>query len=768
MVLYALTVFFGAFLLFQVQPLIGKYILPWFGGSPGVWTTCLLFFQAALLGGYAYAHLVTTRLKPRAQGWLHLGVLLLAGVTLPIIPSVGWKPAGGAEPVGRILLLLTATIGLPYFVLSATGPLLQRWFSLTYPGASPYRLYALSNVGSLLALLSYPFYFEHAFTRGTQAWIWSVGLVGFAVLCGACVRRLFALPAGPAIAAVPSAKPEQASGERLGGDVGADADAPPRWSLRLLWLVFPAIASVLLIATTNQLSQDIAVIPFLWVLPLVLYLLSFILCFDHPRWYQRGFFSGLLVVGIVCVCRILYAESGSSLAFQIGSYGVTLFAACMICHGELYRIRPSPRYLTSFYLQIAAGGALGGLLVAVIAPFFLDRYAELQAGLWALSYLLGVVCLRDKARSLAQGLAVGALVSAVVLPALWISWPDGIWEGIRLYPETFVETYKAHWILAVLALVALILAFTDGLRGVAREWRPRMGGFVMFLSVGLGIFFIVQLHHAAGTAVAATRNFYGTLRVYDELEDREYGRNFKLVHGVITHGLQFKNPIQTTWPTTYYGETSGVGLALKHLRRPEGERRIGLVGLGTGTLAVYGKQGDYLRIYEINPDVETIAREHFTFLSESEARVEVVLGDARLSMEHELAAGDLQQFDLLALDAFSSDAIPIHLLTREVMDVYLRHLRQDGILAVHISNRYLDLQPVVEKLAETLGLATVTINDDENDSWWIYRTKWMLLARNPELLSAEEIQDKVSPRSEKTDTASIWTDDHASLIDVLR
>ncbi len=766
MVLYASTVFFGAFLLFQIQPLIGKYILPWFGGSPGVWTTCLLFFQAALLGGYAYAHLVTTRLKPRAQGWLHLGLLVLAVVTLPIIPSEDWKPAGGSEPVGRILLLLTATIGLPYFALSATGPLLQRWFSLAHPGVSPYRLYALSNVGSLLALLSYPFYFEPAFTRGTQAWIWSAGLVLFLLLCGACVRRLLARSAGPAIAVRSPEAIADPSGAPA--DAGAEADAAPRWSLRLLWLVFPAIASVLLIATTNQLSQDIAVIPFLWVLPLVLYLLSFILCFDHPRWYRRGFFGGLLVVGVVCVCRILYAESGSSLSFQIGSYGITLFAACMICHGELYRIRPAPRFLTAFYLQIAAGGALGGVLVAVIAPFFLDRYAELQAGLWVLSYLLGVVCLRDKARSLAQGLAVGALVAAVVLPALWISWLDGIWDGIRLYPETFVATYKAHWILAVLALVALILAFTEGLRGVAREWRPRMGGFVMFLSVGLGIFFIIQLHHAAGTAVAATRNFYGTLRVYDELEDREYGRHFKLVHGVITHGLQFKNPVQMAWPTTYYGETSGVGLALKHLRRPEGERRIGLVGLGTGTLAAYGKPGDYLRIYEINPDVETIAREHFTFLSDSEAQVEVVLGDARLTMEHELAAGDPQRFDLLALDAFSSDAIPIHLLTQEVMDVYLRHLREDGILAVHISNRYLDLQPVVEKLAETLGLATVTINEDENDSWWIYRTKWMLLARNPELFSADEIQEKVSPRSEKTDAASIWTDDHASLIDVLR
>ncbi|HRP03552.1 MAG TPA: hypothetical protein PLV87_01440, partial [Opitutaceae bacterium] len=276
------------------------------------------------------------------------------------------------------LLLLTTTIGLPYFVLSATGPLIQRWFSLTFPGKSPYRLYALSNAGSLLALLSYPLVFEPAFSRKTQAWIWSASLAAFALLCIACARRL----------AVSTPTPPEGSGLRSAANASvASQDESPTVGNRLLWVAFAAVASVLLIATTNQLSQDIAVIPFLWVLPLVLYLLSFILCFDHPRWYRRGFFAGILVMGTLAVCRILYAESGSSLAFQIGSYSVTLFAACMICHGELYRMRPTPGFLTSFYLNIAAGGALGGLLVAVVAPFFLDRYAELQAGLWVLSYL---------------------------------------------------------------------------------------------------------------------------------------------------------------------------------------------------------------------------------------------------------------------------------------------------------------------------------------------------------------------------------------------
>jgi hypothetical protein len=758
MLLYALSVFFGAFLLFQVQPLAGKYILPWFGGGPGVWTTCLLFFQTVLLFGYAYAHVSSTRLKPRQQAWLHLALLSFALLTLPIIPSTGWKPTGSEEPIGRILLLLTVTLGLPYFVLSATGPLLQRWFTQTNPGRSPYRLYALSNVGSLLALISYPFYFENAFTRRVQALAWSGGLVLFTLLCGLCAWRL----RNTAI------RGDDGNIAASGSNSDLPADPKPSLGTRTLWLVFPALASILLIATTNQVSQDVAVIPFLWVIPLALYLLSFILCFDHPRWYQRKLFAALLVVGMVVVCHLLFVESSENLGLQIVGYSGALFVACMVCHGELYRLKPSPRYLTAFYLQIAAGGALGGVLVAVVAPLLFDRYAELQIGLWALSYMMGIVCLKDKSRSLALGMVIGLVVSFWLLPALRMEWDDGIASALKLYPATIWETYRGFWKEGVLVIAVSALAFGDRWYHLARGWRPRMGGFVMFLSLGFGVCFIVQIHRATGDAVASTRNFYGTLKVYEELESREYGHHVKLVHGVITHGLQFKNPIQSMWPTTYYGETSGVGVAMKNLKQPEGARRIGLVGLGTGTLATYGRTGDYFRIYEINPDVEKIARSHFSFLEQSEAKIEVVLGDARLSMEHELARREPQNFDLLALDAFSSDAIPIHLLTREAMTLYLQHLRKDGIIAVHVSNRYLDLQPIVEKLAEEFKLSVATISDDDSDSWWIYQTKWMLLARAPETLAADDIQDNLSPLSAKTKTAPLWTDDHASLFQILR
>lgn len=751
---FAIAVFLGAFLLFQVQPLIGKYILPWFGGSPGVWTTCLLFFQTVLLLGYAYAHVSSTRLRPRQQAWIHLILLALALAMLPIVPSDAWKPQGSENPVGAILLLLTVTLGLPYFVLSATGPLLQHWFSLTHPGRSPYRLYALSNVGSLLALLSYPFYFETAFSRRTQAVVWSLGLVGFVLICGRCAWL------------ARSSETTSTAGDRA----ESEPETPPTRADRTQWIALPAIASVLLIATTNQLSQDIAVIPFLWVLPLALYLLSFILCFDHPRWYQRGPFAAALVVGAAVVCHLLFVESSASLTLQVAGYAGTLFVACMISHGELYRLKPSPRHLTSFYLMIAAGGALGGFLVAVVAPALLDRFAELQIGLWALSYTLGMIVLKDRSRPVVVGMALGLLFAFVLVPALGVPQNDVWGKMLTGYGEAATTIYRPHWkwILPGLAAGAYCLYPGRGRPLRDRTWRPRQAGFVMLVSVALGMVLIVQIHRAAGTALVATRNFYGTLKVYEEYADNPNGHHYKLVHGVITHGLQFREPSQAAWPTTYYGETSGVGLAIKHLQQPAGERHFGLVGLGTGTLATYGREGDRLRIYEINPDVERIARSHFTFLADTPAKVELVLGDARLTMEHERAAGSPQAFDLLVLDAFSSDAIPVHLLTKEAVELYLYHLRKNGIIAIHVSNRYLDLQPVVEKLAQHFSLKVITLSDDEADSWWIYSTKWMLLAREKAALEIDELYEIMRAPSLQTEHLPLWTDDRASLFPILR
>jgi hypothetical protein len=753
---FALAVFLGAFLLFQVQPLIGKFILPWFGGSPGVWTTCLLFFQSVLLLGYAYAHVSSTRLRPRHQAWTHLGLLALSLALLPIVPADAWKPTGGENPVVSILFLLTLTLGLPYFVLSATGPLLQTWFSLAHPGRSPYRLYALSNAGSLLALISYPFYFEAAFSRQTQSFLWSCGLAAFAAICGWVawsVRSLEPLPVSPAV----------------DGDA---AEAVPDRSLsfydRLLWVVLPAIASILLLSTTNQLSQDIAVIPFLWVLPLSLYLLTFILCFDHPRWYHRGLFAALLVVGASAVCHLLFVESNADLWLQVAGYAGTLFAACMICHGELYRLKPPARQLTSFYLLISAGGALGGLLVAVVAPALFDRTAELQAGLWLLSYLVGMVALRDRSRGLVLGAALGTGIALLLIPTYGLSFTDELGESLKRYGESALSVYRPHWKLMSIGLALAALFLLPPQAALRRQWRPRLGGFIMLLCVALGMVLMVQLHRSTRAALVATRNFYGTLKVYEDMVLNEHGHHYKLVHGVITHGMQFRHPEQAAWPSSYYGEGSGVGLAIKHLRQPEGKRHLGLVGLGTGTLATYGRAGDRLRIYEINPEVERIARSHFSYLSSSPARIDVVLGDARLTLEHERDAGQSQGFDLLVLDAFSSDAIPIHLLTKESMELYLHHLRPQGVIAVHISNRYLDLQPVVEKLADHFKLKALTLIQDDSDSWWVYNTTWMLLAREHEALDVDEFLDHLRAPSLKTESMSLWTDDHAALFPILR
>lgn len=760
MFLYAIAIFLGAFLLFQVQPLLGKFILPWFGGGPGIWTACLLFFQTLLLGGYAYAHVTSTRLRPRQQAILHGVLLALSLVFIPIIPDPSWRPQGGENPTTRILLLLTATIGLPYLVLSATGPLLQHWFAQSHPGRSPYRLYALSNAGSLLALLSYPLLFERVLTRQLQAAWWSAGLVVFVGVCAACawprLRRPSEETAEPANPLPPLAESDPA------------VEVAPSWLSRLLWVTLPAIASVLLLATTNQMSHDVAVVPFLWVLPLALYLVSFILAFDHPRWYRPGVFSALLVVSGAVLLHLLFAEATADLPLQIAGYAGALFVACMVCHGELYRLRPSPRYLTAFYLHIAAGGALGGMLVALLAPRVFNQYAELQFGFWLLSYVVGALCLRNRSRDVALGALVGCVVTFFFVPALETTFTAGwriAWED---YSTHFGEFAQKYWKELSLGAGVIVLTFGDRRTLWQRGWTPRMGGFVMVLSLVIGVLFLSQLIGFTRSALSASRNFYGTLRVTEDYTDQPHGHHFKLIHGVITHGLQFTHPRQTKWPTTYYGETSGVGRAIKALRTPAGSRRFGLVGLGTGTLATYGQAGDNLRIYEINPDVETVARERFTYLSETAATVEVVLGDARLSMERELERNEPQQFDLLVLDAFSSDAIPVHLLTREALELYLKHLKPGGIIAIHISNRFLDLQPVVDNLGRHFQLDTVSLLDDNPEFWWIYRTKWMLLAKDPEALGSEDIRGVMVAPSWKSERVPLWTDDYSSLLPILR
>ena len=756
MLAYAVTIFLSAFLLFQVQPLMGKYILPWFGGAPGVWTACLLFFQVLLLGGYAYAHLLSRWLRPRRQALIHGALLLVAVLLLPITPSDAWKPRGDAEPVSQILTLLAACLGLPYFVLSATGPLLQKWFTRTNPGVSPYRLYALSNVGSLLALMTYPFLVETNLTRAGQSKFWGWGFAGFVACCGFCALRLWR--ANPLPAELGASPPP--AGRKTPFATNASVVD------RALWLLLPACASVLLLATTNKLCQDIAVIPFLWVLPLAIYLVSFIISFDSPRWYVRGGFALALVAASGGVCRALFLETDLSLGWQVFIYLGALFVGCMICHGELYRLRPPPEKLTAFYLMIAAGGALGGVFVAVLAPLIFSSYYEMHWGLLLNGLLLLGICLRakdDPAGRAWRGLAVAFTVLACAGVDVLLVWLN------RRYPDVVAGRLipmRLAWWGALVVVAGLWIARKQ--HQTFRHWRYVVCFWLALGWLGLATALWFQVWDFGERIVSQSRNFYGTLRVCEYRKDEPDSHYFLLEHGRITHGLQFVDPQFARLPTTYYGGSNGVARSVAAL--PEGPRRIGLVGLGVGTTAAYLRPGDSLRVYEINSEVVRLAGTRFRYLSNCPAKLDIVLGDARLSLEHEPP----QNFDLLTLDAFSSDAIPVHLLTQEAFEVYARHLKPEGIIAVHVSNRYLSLEPVVANAARRFGFQAATIDyekdEDEDDEgeWWVYESTWVLLCRDPGVLNRPEIRAATSEVKTNGPGIPLWTDDFASIFQIMK
>lgn len=779
---FALTIFAGAFLLFAVQPLIGKYILPWFGGSPGVWTACMMFFQVLLLGGYAYAHFASRWLKPRTQAVVHLVLLALALAALPITPGDAWKPHGGGNPTADILLLLVVNLGLPYFVLSSSGPLMQQWFSRTHPGVSPYRLFSLSNAGSLLALISYPVFVESHFTRGTQAALWAGGLVAYVLCCLFCALNLWKAAAKQnRTAGEEPAGPEtnkrkgrhRSSLERSRGVAAPERAGDPRPAVsdHLLWLALPACASMLLLATTNKLCLDMAVIPFLWVLPLALYLFSFVICFDHPRWYQRVPFTVLLFAGLAGVCWAIRMHD-LSLWRLIAVYCGALFACCMVCHGELYRLRPDPRHLTGFYLMTATGGALGAILVAIAAPAVFLGYHELYVGAWLCGLLFLLACLHDRNRT-AGGPWRGM---SSVLPILLLVGLDWL---LASRENDVMPLRLALWGGAAVLLGRAIWGLTRGKSapGTAAV-TPRAEGknpglplrhhrlTCVWLSLGLlelGIALWFQQEKFGDQPVHASRNFYGVLRVFDHAEGEppEYIR--WVSHGQTIHGAQFLGSPKAAWPTLYYGEESGVGRAVRALAAPE--RHLGLVGLGAGTLATYARPSDSVHVYEINPEMQKLARLRFAYLSNCLGRVEFTLGDARLSLEQAPA----QNFDLLALDAFGSDAVPVHLLTTEAFAVYDRHLKTNGVIAVHISNKWLDLEPVLVNVARHFAFKLVIVDHvPTGEQWWLRHSVWALLTRDREMLDSPVIRNAARPARDNAANVPLWTDDFSSLFQLLR
>ena len=683
MVLFAVTVFASAFLLFLVQPIIAKQILPWFGGNASVWTVCMVFFQMVLLGGYAYADAVVRKLSPRAQAILHTALLAASLAFLPILASDAWKPAPDTEPTARILLLLVATIGLPYFLLSTTGPLVQAWFARAYPAATVYRLFSLSNLASLVALLAYPPLIETTIDLRTQSWVWSAVYAVFAALCAASA---WTAARHAASASGPETVINRATAEPAPG-VGAHA----------LWLGLSALGSLLLLAVTTHITQNVASVPFVWIVPLVLYLLSFILVFDvgsgrrASGWYGRAWGLPLLFASLCGMAYYLSQNLGvMNIRWSIALYCAGLFFACMFCHGELAAMRPAPKYLTRFYLMISVGGAAGGLFVGLVAPHVFNTYLELPLAMIACAALAALLTLRDALRGRRAMLAGTAAAVAVTGFVSWHAW-------------TYYDYVRTNTIVMM-------------------------------------------------------RNFYGTLRV------KEYDRgdglaSRALVHGVINHGWQYVDPKLRRDAVSYFGPGSGIAKALAFY--DQGPRRIGIIGLGVGSFTAWAREGDYVRIYELDPDVVRIAREQFWYLNDSKAKIDVVTGDGRLNIERDPP----QNFDLISIDAFSSDAIPVHLLTREALRAYRRHLKPGGVIVYNITNRFVNLAPQLKLVAEAEGLKILQIDDDPSDDKYS-GTSYALVTDNPALLADKRFADaeEIAP----IPGLGVWTDAFNNLFKVVR
>jgi SAM-dependent methyltransferase len=668
---YGLTIFLSAFLLFQVQPLIGKMILPWFGGSASVWTICMLFFQAILLFGYVYSHWIVKALHPYKQSMLHISLLAFSLLLLPITASDLWKPTGSENPTLQILGLLFVSIGLPYFVLSTTGPLIQAWFAREKTGGIPYRLFALSNLGSMLALMAYPIAFEPVLSTWWQSYCWSALYVIFVIACGILAWR-------------------NRNSETL-IEVEKESCLSPQLSQLLTWILLAACPSILMVADTSFLTENIAPIPMIWVAPLALYLLSFIICFERDGWYQRKLFLPLLVVALFTLAYL--PTMGLNELPILVSMGINLsafFVVCMVCHGELAMQQPSPQHLTTYYLMLAVGGVLGGFFVGVIAPNWFNSNYELSVGI----------------------LLTGIVVTVVLL--------------------------SAH------------LLIKKSLRLVS------IGGIVSFLIL-LGVIRVSDHLEDLQGVELSDRNFYGTLKVYFD----EEGGYRAMRHGQISHGSQFVDPNRLLEPTTYYIRNSGVGKAILIKKASSKSIKIGVVGLGVGTLAAYGRSEDIFRFYEINPQVIEVANQNFTFISKSLSKKEIVLGDARLQLEQEPS----QQFDVLVIDAFSGDSVPVHLLTQEAFAQYFRHLKKDGVLAIHITNRFLDLKPVMKMAADQFGhdVQMVIYEPSENEEG--FRSHWALMTKDKHFFKDAALVKAIridTPKSFKP-----WRDDYSSLISVM-
>jgi hypothetical protein len=662
--LYSLTIFLSAFLLLVVEPMAAKQLLPTLGGSSAVWTTCLVFFSVALLLGYLYAHWISSLFDPKRQAVIHILILTMALLTLGIRIQPG-PAAVSYHPALTVFRVLATVIGLPYLALSSTTPLLTAWYAGSFEGRSPYRLFALSNFASLLALASYPLLIEPHLTMKQQTGWWSGGFLIFAVFCGALAwqgrRRLV------------TAEPEKA----------ALAGRPEPF-----WFLLALGGGMMLTAVTSHMSANIAAIPLLWLPPLALYLLTFILAFQGA-W--RPVRQSMLRWVLVAVASMAYAlrdiRTILPIAVSLPLFLIALFLCCFFLHGELYARRPVTAGMTRFYLVVATGGAAGTLLVGVIFPLVLRANYDLACTL--------------------------VVVSLIALAA---TWQDG-------------------W-------------------GVRMIWMAGAAASIVVLST--------QVHQYDDDAVALMRNFYGTLRVRESHLPPQSDTDRQLLNGTIEHGAEWFAPQFLGQALTYYAPDSGLGFAMR-LCCGAGAKRVGVIGLGTGTVAAYGNPGDAVFFYEINPLVERLSRHWFTFLHDSPAHIEVILGDARLS----LAAEKPQHFNVIVVDAFSGDAIPVHLLTREALALYRKHLQPGGVIVFHVSNQYINLEPVVAAIAQDAGMKAESVHSRGDEQNGYYYADWILVTANETLLSQPEIVNNGFPTPLQADVR-LWTDNYSSVFPLLK
>lgn len=720
---YAATIFSGAFLLFLVQPMFGRMVLPLLGGSPAVWNSCMLFFQAALLAGYLYAHVSSRLLDPPRQAAVHLALIVAAGALLPLEVSSA-VPRGSESPIAWLLLHLTSTIGFPFLVLAGTGPILQRWFARagSAEARDPYWLFAASNAGSLLALLAYPLLVEPRLRLGEQSGAWTLGYGFFALLMAACGASVWRAPRA---AILPVA--ERGMHEAL----------PIPVRTRLIWVALAFLPSSLLLGVTTYLTTDLTPTPFLWVLPLGIYLLSFILVFaERPPIPHRA----MVFVQPTLIVAVLYLLLGGSLArpaVAVPVHLLGLFVTAMVCHGALAHRRPAASRLTQYYLWVAVGGVLGGVFNVLVAPILFVRN-------WEYPLVLVIACL---ARPWPRGgitprghlrYALRATGFAVVLFLLTRGELAGLSGPVFL--------------VAAAVFVALL--------------SPTLGRAPLWLALCLGSVYLLRAAEdlRETEVLHADRSFFGHYQVTAQRGRQTY---HVLTHGSTLHGAQNRAPELRGEPLTYYLRSGPLGDIFATMGVSTRPLRVAVVGLGVGTAAAYAEAEEGWSFFEIDPGIERIARDPrlFTYLRDAAAEIRVVIGDGRLSLREETRV-DAPRYDLIVLDAFTSDAIPVHLLTREALEVYLSRLAPGGRIAFHVSNRYLDLEPVVAALARRRGLA-VRVGAWPVAGGGAYRNaaNWVVMAREASELGS--LMDDGRWRAPKERAGlEAWTDDHSSILEV--